>query len=84
MCGLFTFTECSDSCDFTANWLSGRITSLDCDQDGFYDYNLWCTWTIIGEFYLDVKIQIDALDIQETENCICDYVQVNKGLLFIF
>ena len=83
ICGLFTFTDCSKSCDSNVAWLSGHITPLDCDQDGFYDYNLRCTWTVAGEFYLRVKLQIIELDIQETENCICDYVQVNTGLLFI-
>ena len=82
MCGLFTFTDCNESCDSKADWLSGLITSLDCDQDGFYDYNLKCTWTITGEVYLEVKIHVNDLDIQESENCIFDYVQVNKDLLY--
>ena len=79
MYDLLSFADCNESCDIKADWLSmsGHITPLDCDQDGFYDYNLRCTWTITGEFYLEIKIQIDELDIQETENCISDYVQVN-------
>ena len=76
-----SFAECNESCDIKADWFSGRITSLDCDQDGFYDYNLRCTWTITGEFYLEIKIQIDELDLQETENCISDYVQVNNFII---
>ena len=49
---------------------------MDCDLDGFYDYNLRCIWTISGEFYLAAKLHILDLDIQQATECIFDYLEV--------
>ena len=58
--------------------MGGRIRSVDCDLDGFYDYNTKCTWSIFGEYYLDVKVNILDLDIQEETNCMFDSLQVGS------
>ena len=69
--------ECHGTCDQEVTWMSGRISPVDCDLDGFYDYNTKCTWLIVGEYYLGVKVNILDLDIQEDIYCIFDSLQVS-------
>ena len=56
--------------------MSGYISPIDCDLNGVYDYNLRCTWTVAGEFYLIVKLYILHLDIQVSQECTLDYLEV--------
>ena len=59
--------------------MSGYISPMDCDLNGLYDYNLRCTWIIAGEFHLTVKLHILHLDIQESQECTLDYLEVMDG-----
>ena len=62
--------------------MSGHISPMDCDLNGLYDYNLRCTWTVAGDFYLIVKLHIHQLDIQVSPNCTLDYLEVNDAPVF--
>ena len=68
--------ECGNTCGSKLDWIRGSVALMDCDLDGFYDYNLRCIWTISGEFYLAAKLHILDLDIQQATECIFDYLKV--------
>ena len=70
--------ECGNTCGSELDWIRGCIAPMDCDLDGFYDYNLRCIWTIFGEFYLATKLHILNLDIQQATECIFDYLKVTQ------
>ena len=58
--------------------MRGYISPVDCNLDGLYDYNMRCLWTITGTFYLEVKLYIQDLDIQASNDCVLDSLKVNK------
>ena len=54
----------------------GSFVSFDGDDDGFYDYNLECRWTLEGSFNDMVKLHILGMDIQYDDSCRFDYLEV--------
>ena len=66
-----------DSCVYLKNGLSGRFGPDDIDLDGLYDNNLNCTWDLnVRSNDGLVQIYITDMDIQHSENCQLDYVEV--------
>ena len=55
------------------------FTSLDSDNDGFYDANLACLWTIEATDIQIVKLHIDSMDIQRDDACSFDFLEVHCG-----
>ena len=67
--------ECST--DLLLPGPSAMFTSLDSDNDGMYDANLDCVWTIESSDTQIVKLQIDSMDIQEDGDCSFDFLEVH-------
>ena len=66
--------ECST--DLLLTGPSAMFTSLDSDNDGFYDANLDCVWTIEATETQIVKLQIDSMDIKGGDDCSFDFLEV--------
>ena len=58
-----------------------QFKSVDRDDDGMYDDNLNCTWTIVGRDYDVILLNISSMDIQHGENCKHDFLKVGRGPL---
>ena len=67
--------ECST--DLLLPGPSAKFTSLDSDNDGLYDANLDCVWTIESSDTQIVKLQIDSMDIQADGDCSFDFLEVH-------
>ena len=74
------FLECNQTCGDNVSDVSQYFSPLDCDSDGWYDFNLQCTWTITVENHQKVRLIISNVDIQEEDEdnyeCIYDYIRV--------
>ena len=53
------------------------FTSLDSDDDGLYDANLDCIWTIEAADTQIVKLHIHSMDIQGDDACASDFLEVH-------
>ena len=53
------------------------FTSLDSDNDGLYDANLACVWTIEATDTQIVKLHISSMDIQGDDACSFDFLEVH-------
>ena len=54
------------------------FTSMDSDNDGLYDNNLDCVWTIEASESQIVKLHVQNIDIQFDEICGSDFLEVSK------
>ena len=74
------FLECNQTCGGNVSDVSQYFSPLDCDVDGWYDFNLQCTWTITVENHQKVRLIISNVDLQEEDEdnyeCIYDYIRV--------
>ena len=52
------------------------FTSMDSDNDGLYDANLDCLWTIEADETQIVKLHIQDIDIQDDAICNYDFLEV--------
>ena len=52
------------------------FTSMDSDNDGLYDGNLDCLWTIEADEAQIVKLHIQDIDIQDDAICNYDFLEV--------
>ena len=75
-----SFTEllevCATNTLFTGE--TGMFTSMDSDDDGLYDNNLDCVWTIEASESQIVKLHVQDIDIQMDEMCRFDFLEVSK------
>ena len=56
---------------------SGRITSPDLDEDGYYDDWVECFWTIRADNYKIIEITIVSLIMEfDFDGCLTDYLEV--------
>ena len=62
------------------NAISGWIASTDSDNDGEYDNNQDCLWTLNAEPNHVVLFRVMQLDLEWTHNCEYDYIKVS-GIL---
>lgn len=62
----------------------GEISSVDIDDDGFYESNLDCVWHIIMSWNNVSRITFQLMDIEEshsnTSDCIYDYLEIIDGI----
>ena len=62
---------------YLKNGLSGRFGPDDIDLDGLYDNNLNCTWDLnVRSNDGLVQVYITDMDIQQSQDCQLDYVEV--------
>ena len=73
------FSEVIEECssDLLLTGPSAMFTSLDSDNDGFYDANLACLWTIEATDTQIVKLHIDSIYIQGDDACSFDFLEVH-------
>ena len=55
----------------------GWLAPLDRDNNGLYDPNLKCLWSIVKKEITHIVVEIKEMDIQYHESCIYDFLQVN-------
>lgn len=54
-----------------------EFSSVDYDEDGMYDNNLNCTWTIVTTNYTLLQLDIEFIDIEWSSGCKNDYLLVS-------
>ena len=67
---------CATNTLFTGE--TGMFTSMDSNNDGLYDNNLDCVWTIEASESQIVKLHVQSIDIQRDELCRFDFLEVNS------
>ena len=55
------------------------ISSVDQDQNGFYDNNLNCVWIIIAEEGRVVDFDFLYIDLEADGKCRYDFIEVRPG-----
>ena len=73
---VFSLQDKTVHCGSVLNEFNGWITSEDQDNDGEYDHNLDCLWTIFAAPNNVLLIRILNLDIEWTLHCEYDYLKV--------
>ena len=63
--------------------MPGRFGPPDSDSDGLYDPDFSCTWYVFGSGGKLMQIYLTDLDIEESENCQHDYIEVSKSRTLI-
>ena len=73
------FSDLIEKCspDLLLTGPSAMFTSLDSDDDGLYDANLDCIWTIEAADTQIVKLHIHSMDIQGDDACTSDFLEVH-------
>ena len=57
--------------------MPGRFGPPDSDSDGLYDPDFSCTWYVFGSGDKLMQIYLTDLDIEESDNCQHDYIEVS-------
>ena len=74
---MLCFTASNKSCDYTVMEPSGVITSPDWDQDGYYEFNVNCFWTVKVGVYNVIRCLNMYVAIQFFSVCYAaDFVEV--------
>ena len=55
---------------------SGLISPPDVDNDGFYDNDVHCNWTITTDGNRMIELQFLTMDIEFDDDCLYDYITV--------
>ena len=50
--------------------------SVDRDNDGSYEHNSDCSWTILVEPFNAIHLYIRSVDVEHGEHCQWDYIEV--------
>ena len=61
----------------------GQILSPDEDQDGIYDNNVDCTWTVIADEGSTIQYRITRLSILGSFHCYRDKLEVGSVLYYV-
>ena len=70
-------------CGGTLKSSSGYITSPDFDDDGYYDFNVFCFWHIQVNPNASILYQFEYIQIEVTTGgCLTDYLRVSVFKLF--
>ena len=67
----------SVTCGGILNESSGEIRAMDRNDDGLYDNNLECHWSILCGPNQLVELQIVSVDVEEDTFCSFDYIEVS-------
>ena len=74
---MLSFVE--PTCSFFETETYGQVQSLDINNDGHYENNVDCSWTIwsndLAEDY--VQLHFTSMDIQGGKECSNDYIKVS-------
>ena len=62
---------------------AGWIAPPDGDEDGCYDYNLECLYTVLGRKNEVIEFQVLYVDVEASSGCQFDYLSVSIKLTFI-
>ena len=74
---LLSFPGPAQGCGGVLNTTTaGRLTSIDSDNDGLYEHNLDCRWTILGGDNKVILLNIEGMDIEQHQSCVFDYIKV--------
>ena len=63
---------------------SGWITSPDLDEDGFYDFNLRCSWSIEVDEDKAISFRILYIDLWPAPDCVADNLDVSGLVLQVY
>ena len=67
-----------DVCGSILNETSGEFQALDRNNDGLYDNNLDCHWSIVAGDNQLVELRILSIILEEGNLCSFDYLEVRK------
>ena len=73
-------TDLNGKCSGILTQPSGTISSFDGDNDGLYDENLNCIWTIIAPEHYVIRLEFLIFELEYDEDCV-DRVQVGVFLI---
>ena len=66
----------SNECGVVLTDFVGQFSSPDIDNDGQYDINLHCYWTIEVEDGHMIQLTILDIDVEKDERCRYDFIKV--------
>ena len=66
------------SCGTVLANLSGEVHAPGSVNGGFYDHNMDCGWIIQVEQGARIELKILDIDIEESESCRYDFLQVHN------
>ena len=66
-------------CGETLTQSSGWITSPDLDGDGFYDFNLRCSWIIKVDEHKAISFWLLYIELRPAPNCVADILYVSRN-----
>ena len=80
----YVFSASNKSCDEYLEQPFGYISSPDQDRDGFYDFNVFCEWTVrVAENYV-IEFHVFYVDIQYSTGCTdMDFLKVYVSRIMI-
>ena len=64
-------------CGGILNKTSGEFQALDRNNDGLYDYNLDCHWSIVGGDNQLIELRILSIFLEEAYLCSFDYLEAS-------
>ena len=71
-------------CGYLTSFLAGSI-ELVTNEEGLYDNNMLCVWTIqTPSPGLDIQIYVTKMDIETSQDCTLDYLQVLPSCLLLY
>ena len=76
-----------ESCGGIIRAASGWFSPPDTDEDGFYEPNSECLWTIVADGNQRIELVITDIDIEEHAACLVldfDYIEVSLKFYFNF
>lgn len=66
------------TCGRTLNSATGWLSPEHVDNNGNYENNLDCWWTVVASDGYIVQLYIVEMDIAESQNCKGDYLEVGN------
>ena len=73
---MFVAAVVLEKCGAVMNSTTGGLMSPDMDEDGNYDYNADCRWTIYANENTMIELKIYSTDIEESNSCKYDFLKV--------
>ena len=73
---LFSIPVLSDKCGGNLTGSSGWFSPPDWDEDGLYDNDVQCYWTITTDVTRMIHLQFVTMDLEFDTTCGYDYIAV--------